>query len=910
MDRTDNVRNVCIISHVDHGKSSLADHLLSKAGLLSRKLAGQMRYLDSRKDEQERGITMKSSPVTLIAPDLTVHLIDSPGHVDFSAEVSAAVRLADGALVLIDVVEGICAQTETVMRQAWKDKLGMVLVLNKIDRLIADLQMTPLEAFHHLRNLIEQVNAFVSSFHVSEAFFKDEEIDDANQLSFDPLKGNVVFASAMDGWAFRIPEAARFFGKKLEMKESALAKVLWGEFYLNPKTKKVQSKPYKSKKEVIPLFVQFVLKSVWRVYDDVLKEEHLQKMKKIVDTLELKIHPRDLHGTDFRSKLQAIMSTWFPLANCIFSTMKEMLPSPLEAQLNRQDAFIALSKCTDQQKLILKHVQECDTNETAPVVVFVAKMIAVEEDGKGNVEPTGKVVYNRQPYQRGKMLASQVTPGKDSEQSGESENRISTVEKNDCTPFKGPRFVALSRVFSGVLRKDTPLLLLSADGVHQKVSNIELALFSGRSLEPVQSVPAGNIVGIYGLEEYILDTATLSSSLDCPIFSPLSSHSFPIIKVALSPVSLGTEQFKTLQKGLDLLSKADPNIEVFIEDTGEYVLVTCGELHLERCLTDLSERFAKGLKLNVSEPIVSFRETIVSENAQDSKEETFWVSDTEIGFKIQAVPIPAALEAYFLDHVGDRITGEHIDQMKSMVLRESSVNLCQSHLLHITAWETRNGLNLLICPPSEFSNAITTGFSLACKFGPLCEEAVTRVAFIVELVTRKTDHSQSASTGAVTGQMIATVKDACRSSFMQKSVRLVEAMFKVEFLCTIDGLGKLFGLLEQRRGRILNEYPLQGTNLFQIDACIPVVESFGFSREVRLRTKGTASPQMSFSHWEILDMDPFWKPLTQADCEEFGDESSSLNLAMVLITKVRKRKGLYVKEHVVEHAEKQRTLKH
>jgi ribosome assembly protein 1 len=121
------------------------------------------RYLDDRPDEQRRGITMKSSAVSVLhrRGELGLHLInviDSPGHVDFSGEVSTAVRLSDGAVVVVDVAEGVSAQTVVVLRQAWQEQLRPVLVLNKIDRLISELLFTPAEAYDHIRKILEQVN--------------------------------------------------------------------------------------------------------------------------------------------------------------------------------------------------------------------------------------------------------------------------------------------------------------------------------------------------------------------------------------------------------------------------------------------------------------------------------------------------------------------------------------------------------------------------------------------------------------------------------------------------------------------------------------------------------------------------------------------------------------------------------
>lgn len=241
--------------------------------------------------------------------DYLINLIDSPGHVDFSSEVSTASRLCDGAVVLVDAVEGVCSQTVTVLRQTWVEHLKPILVINKMDRLITELKMSPGEAYVHLSKLLEQVNAVMGSFFQGERMEDDlrwrerveakvRRAEEANEdaenkpdepsrstgddtltdsniyeekgdedIYFEPEKGNVIFSSAIDGWAFTIKQFAGFYEKKLGIQKAVLEKVLWGDYYLDPKTKRVLGYKHLKGRNLKPMFVQLVLDNIWAVYE-------------------------------------------------------------------------------------------------------------------------------------------------------------------------------------------------------------------------------------------------------------------------------------------------------------------------------------------------------------------------------------------------------------------------------------------------------------------------------------------------------------------------------------------------------------------------------------------------------------------------------------------------------------------
>ncbi|CAL1401670.1 unnamed protein product [Linum trigynum] len=1017
-----NVRNICILAHVDHGKTTLADHLIAGTGggLLHPKMAGKLRFMDFLDEEQRRAITMKSSSIALKFRDCSINLIDSPGHMDFCSEVSTAARLSDGALVLVDAVEGVHIQTHAVLRQAWIEKLTPCLVLNKLDRLISELELTPMEAYTRLLRIVHEVNGIMSGYK-SEKYLSDvdsmlasqsgevgdenlEFVEDDEEDTFQPQKGNVAFVCALDGWGFTINEFSEFYASKFGASSSALRKALWGPRYFDPKSKMIVGKKgIEGLSKARPMFVQFVLEPLWQVYQSAMKPDGGKGLlDKVIKSFNLNVPQRELQNKDPKLVLQSVMSRWLPLSDSVMSMVVRCMPDPMAAQSFRISRLLPKrllqdevdSVVVEEAELVRKSVELCDSTPEAPCVAFVSKMFAV---------PT-KLLPRRGP--NGESLENYV----DEDGSGDSD---------EC-------FLAFARIFSGVLCSGQKVFVLSAlydplkgDSVQKHVQEAELQslyLMMGQGLVPVTSVNAGNVVAIRGLGQHILKSATLSSTRNCWPFASMAFQVAPTLRVAIEPSD--PADIGALMKGLRLLNRADPFVGVTVSSRGEHVLAAAGEVHLERCIKDLKERFAK-VNIEVSPPLVSYRESIEGDasNPVDNLRTLTSSSDyfeklTPNGrcvVRVQVTKLPAAVTKVLdesTETLADIIGGKHgqtkvdlpLAQGTGVLLDENPIEAFKKRLMdaleidismlsendkdraekYRIKWQKllkrfwafgpgQVGPNILFTPdpkieiddssflivgspqvserlglldgcsedhpPASTSseiiseelrleaetlqNSIVSGFQLATSAGPLCDEPMWGLGFVVEAhispSTEQPDdpeskHQNLEQHGIFPGQVMATVKDACRAVVLQNKPRIVEAMYFCELNTRTEHLGRMYGVLNKRRARVLKEEMQEGSPLFTVQAYVPVSESFGFADDLRRETSGGASALLVLSHWEALPEDPFFVPKTEEEIEEFGDGSSVLhNTARKLIDSVRRRKGLPVEEKVVQHANKQRT---
>ncbi|CAJ0575355.1 unnamed protein product, partial [Mesorhabditis spiculigera] len=867
------IRNVCLIAHVDHGKTTFADSLVTTNSIISTRLAGKLRYMDSRPDEQERGITMKASGVSLLYGPLLVNLIDSPGHVDFSSEVSSALLLSDIALLLVDVVEGVCSQTHSLMRQAIQNGQSIILVLNKMDRLKIDLKMEPAEAYQHIVRLLEAVNSSLSQF-VSYLALEEDTWDDLEALEqkvhFDPQRGNVLFASAIYGYAFGVDEFADIWAPKLKLDKVELAKHLFGDFWIGGG--KIQTDAAHRGKKT--LFEQLVLEPLWSLHDCALIQGDLDKMITLAGKLGLTVKTKRLPDA-----FNELMRTWLPLPSACFRACARGT-SALNAfkDPHRIDALSAPAHPLHNA------IRDCQAS--GPTIAFAAKFIRQEN----------------QSYTILRVLSGKISKG--------DELFVST-------------------------RK------MRATGDEALQTTIEEVYFlRGREMVRTKTAVAGTICAVRASN--LVQNVTLSSIAVDEGLRIGFEMGEPLVRVSITSKEL--EQINELKEALRTLVLLDPSLRVLEQENGELAMITAGEMHLQKCLKDLEDMGFIGLE--VSEPIVPFQETVIPDPTLTATEIASQVAecrlrDEALYLKIRVAPLSAELLAMLERSVETlrKIRKGASDEAALLTFKNKLISTACETLpaMRGTWWHKKsqeeitslferiwcfgpekarsnimfNNIpgyeNRTLWNRDEFlrplDNSICTGWELFCGAGPLANEPMRGVAVIIE--EWRIDESDSAAVG----QLVTAVKQSCKASAQKNSLRLVAAMYKCVVTTTSSALGKVHMVLSQRRAKTLSEDINEATGLFEVNAVLPVVESFDFCEQLRTKTSGMASGQLEFSHWQTVEEDPYWVPTTQDEIEEFGVKGDSINHAKLYMDTIRRRKGLPTDDLIVVSAEKQRNLK-
>eukprot|EP00168_Porphyra_purpurea_P000775 TRINITY_DN108_c0_g1_i10.p2 TRINITY_DN108_c0_g1~~TRINITY_DN108_c0_g1_i10.p2 ORF type:complete len:470 (+),score=141.96 TRINITY_DN108_c0_g1_i10:1144-2553(+) len=420
------------------------------------------------------------------------------------------------------------------------------------------------------------------------------------------------------------------------------------------------------------------------------------------------------------------------------------------------------------------------------------------------------------------------------------------------------RFIAFGRVFSGTVRTGVKVRIMGSnyEPGSKKDLNIKAVqramLMMGRRTEAVDSVPCGNTVGIVGLDSVILKTASISDSEDAFPLKDMKYSVSAVVRVAVEPKNPG--DLPKLVEGLKRLSKSDPLVQCSTEESGEHIIAGAGELHLEICLKDLQEDFMNGAEIRVSNPVVSFRETVGGvDNPEDTAICLSKSANKHNRIYLYAEPLPSGLTEAIED---GKITARDDPKIRTRTLRDE-YGMDEDAAKKIWAF-TDSGSACLMMDRSkavqylnEIKDSMVSAFQWATREGVLCDENMRGLSFNITDVTL---HADAIHRGA--GQIMPTARRCMYGAQIKASPRLLEPVYMVEIQCPESAVGSIYGVMSRKRGHVFDGDPAPGTPMYNVKAFLPVQESFGFTADLRSATSGQAFPQCVFDHWETMPGNP------------------------------------------------------
>ncbi|CAH8542147.1 unnamed protein product [Dicrocoelium dendriticum] len=777
MDLKQNIRNMSVIAHVDHGKSTLTDSLVCKAGIIADSRAGDARFTDTRKDEQDRCITIKSTAISLynkmpkedlelvksvqpvaIGPDGTeerrflINLIDSPGHVDFSSEVTAALRVTDGALVVVDCVSGVCVQTETVLRQAIAERIKPVLFMNKMDMAVTTLNCEMEELYLKFQRVIESVNVIIAQF--------SEADSPMGNISVSATRGTVGFGSGLQSWAFTLRDFAKLYASKFNLELPKLMNRLWGENFYNIKTKKWTK--VRQSEDDIRGFNQFVLTPIYTVFDTVMKKSR-EEQTTLLTKMGIKLDESEYALPD-KQRLKCIMHKWLPAGDSLLEMICVHLPSPVASQSYRMEMLYE-GPHDDEAAIAVKN---CDPN--GPLMMYISKMVPTSDKG---------------------------------------------------------RFFAFGRVFSGCVSTGQKVRIMGPNYVPGKKDDLyeksvqRTVLMMGRYTEAVENVPCGNICGLVGVDQFIVKTGTITTFAGAHNMRQMKFSVSPVVRVAVecqNPADL-----PKLVEGLKRLAKSDPMVQITTEESGEHIIAGAGELHLEICLKDLEEDHAC-IPLKKSDPVVSYRETVLDTSSMSCLSKS---PNKHNRLTMRASPLSEDLS---VDIDNGKITSKQdIKDRARHLVDNYGWDVQEARRIWCFGPEG-TGPNVVVDVTkgvqylNEIKDSVSIAFQWATKEGVLCSENMRGVRVNLEDAVL---HADAIHRGG--GQIINTARRCFYATVLTATPGILEPVYLVEIQAPDTALGGIYSTLNRKRGVMQSEERTAGTMMCVVKAFLPVNESFGTS---------------------------------------------------------------------------------
>ncbi|CCI49604.1 unnamed protein product [Albugo candida] len=832
MDYPHLIRNIAIVGDLHHGKTLFTDLLIQQTHLKKWDPEKEKRYTDTRKDEQERKVSIKSTPVSLVLPTskgkhYLLNAMDCPGHVNFKDESIAALQIADGAVLVVDAIEGVLMNTETMIKCALKANVPLVLVVNKVDRLIIELKLPPADAYFKLLHTIEQVNAIIESIVAP---------DRREKSRLSPELGNVCFASGQHGWSFTLDSFARLYANKHpELDASQFAPLLWGDKYYSPQSRTFESSiPYENAQRS---FVMFVLEPLYKIYSKVLSEEP-HELSASLRVMGIRLRKEEL-TLNPRSLLKLVVAQFVGDGSAGFIDMVVChVPSPKATAKTKLETLYTGNQSTSHR--IVRGILNCDAK--APLMIDIVKLYSSPD--------------------------------------GNSFDAFGRVYSGEISQHQSVKVLGEAYTFDD----DEDMCSRTVEGIY---------VSQGRYKIGINRVPSGNWVLLEGIDASITKSATITNASndilqgeEVGIFKPIqrSFQTTGFVKLAVEP--LNPAELPKMLEGLRRVNKSYPLVRTKVEESGEHVIMCTGELAADCILHDL-RRMYSAIEIKVADPVVVFCETV----AETSSVQCF--AETPNG-KNKLTMISEPLDAGLAQDIESGTISLNFETKHVADFFQSKYKWDLLAARSVWAFgPDMNGPNVLLDDTlsSEVDkeslwsvkDSIVQGFQWSCREGPLCDEPIRDTKF---KILSASIASEPIYRGG--GQIIPTARRVAYSAFLTASPRMLEPIYSIEIQCPADIVSSLYQVLNRRRGHITHDAPIAGSPLYVVRGFVPVIDSFGLETDLRVFTQGQAFIKQQFDHWAVVPGDPLdssvvLRPLEPAPVND---------LAREFMIKTRRRKGL------------------
>ncbi|KAI9890835.1 MAG: hypothetical protein M1814_003619 [Vezdaea aestivalis] len=854
------IRNIAFAGHLHHGKTALMDMLVLETHNIADRLEKrtgkkrdeQLRYTDVHFLERARGLSVKAAPMSLVLQSTKgkshlINVLDTPGHVNFVDEVACSLRLVDGIVLVVDVVEGVQANTEKIIKHVVLENLPLTLLINKVDRLILELRLPPNDAYFKLKHVIEEVNTVIENTIPGRG----------SEWRVSPEKGNVAFASSNMKWCFTLSSFATMYASSYpSLSPKDFARRLWGDIFFNPRTRKFVRKGVDESAR--RTFVSFVLDPIYKLYSHTLSSSPTE-LAQTLSSLGIQLKPSQLRS-DARDLLQLVCAQFFGPATGLVDMVVQHIPSPLEGATRMLDQYYK----GPADAPLTKSMRACDPE--GPLVIHVTKLFSTS-NARG-FHAFGRVLSGTvRPSMPVRVLGEAYSLDDDEDMAVATVGEVLLAETRYAVPT------------SGVPAGNWVLL----GGVDN--SMVKTATVVANKLEDDEDVFI--FAPIRHMTESVFKVAV----------EPINPSELPKMLDGL----------RKINKSYGLVTtKVEESGEHIVLGTGE-LYMDCVLHDLRRLYADMElkvsdpvTRFCEtvvetsAVKCSAKTPNGKNQISLLAEPLDDGLAE-----DIESG-KISLRSPMKKVVSFFQENYGwDLLASRGIWAFGP---EDRGPNILQDDTL---PGETDKKLL------GSVKETIRQGFNWGTREGPLCEErklgagqlCLRRLLVFLKhkadiektlLAIRNTKFritdislaSEAIFRGG--GQIIPSARRACYSSFLMASPRLMEPLYACSVTAPSDVVSTLYSVLMKRRGHVLTEEPIAGTPLQIVKGLIPVIDSFGFETDLKIQSQGRASISLVFDRWSIVPGDPLDRDVGARPMEAAGPGATARDFVL----KTRRRKGL------------------